>query len=132
MGSLLTLGIYAALALGAIAAVWGAIHAHDNGVRNAQIAADTIVLNKVKAQLATSQQNEQAREAETAACVARAKTQSDAVSDLDKRGQAGDYAYQRAIFHSEAALEAIDSPTIADPCLRALAPDLSLSPLLQP
>jgi 1,4-alpha-glucan branching enzyme len=51
---------------------------------------------------------------------------------LDKRGQAGDYAYQRAIFHSEAALEAIDSPTIADPRLRALAPDLSLSPLLQP
>jgi 1,4-alpha-glucan branching enzyme len=51
---------------------------------------------------------------------------------LDKRGQAGDYAYQRAISHSEAALEAIDSPTIADPRLRALAPDLSLSPLLQP
>jgi 1,4-alpha-glucan branching enzyme len=51
---------------------------------------------------------------------------------LDKRGQAGDYAYQRAISHSEAALEAIDSPTIADPRMRALAPDLSLSPLLQP
>ncbi len=51
---------------------------------------------------------------------------------LDQRGQAGDYAYQRAISHSEAALEAIDSPTIADPRLRALAPDLSLSPLLQP
>jgi 1,4-alpha-glucan branching enzyme len=51
---------------------------------------------------------------------------------LDKRGQAGDYAYQRAIFHSQAALEAIDSPTIADPRLRALAPDLSLSPLLRP
>jgi 1,4-alpha-glucan branching enzyme len=51
---------------------------------------------------------------------------------LDKRGQAGDYAYQRAISHSEAALEAIDSPTIAHPRLRALAPDLSLSPLLQP
>ncbi len=51
---------------------------------------------------------------------------------LDKRGQAGDYAFQRAIFHAEAALEAIDSPTIADPRLRALAPDLSLSPLLQP
>jgi 1,4-alpha-glucan branching enzyme len=51
---------------------------------------------------------------------------------LDKRGQAGDYAFQRAISHSEAALEAIDSPTIADPRLRALAPDLSLSPLLQP
>jgi 1,4-alpha-glucan branching enzyme len=51
---------------------------------------------------------------------------------LDKRGQAGDYAFQRAISHSEAAFEAIDSPTIADPRLRALAPDLSLSPLLQP
>ena len=51
---------------------------------------------------------------------------------LDKRGQAGDYAFQRAISHSEAALEAIDSPTITDPCLRSLAPDLSLSPLLQP
>jgi 1,4-alpha-glucan branching enzyme len=51
---------------------------------------------------------------------------------LDKRGQAGDYAYQRAVAHSEAALEAIDSPAIADPRMRALAPDLSLSPLLQP
>ncbi len=51
---------------------------------------------------------------------------------LDKRGQAGDYAYQRAVSHSEAALEAIDSPAIADPRMRALAPDLSLSPLLQP
>ncbi len=51
---------------------------------------------------------------------------------LDKRGQAGDYAFLRAISHSQAALEAIDSPTIADPRMRALAPDLSLSPLLQP
>jgi 1,4-alpha-glucan branching enzyme len=51
---------------------------------------------------------------------------------LDKRGQAGDYAFKRAIFHSQAALEAIDSPAIADPRMRALAPDLSLSPLLQP
>lgn len=51
---------------------------------------------------------------------------------LDQRSQAGDYAYQRAIFHAQAALEAIDSPTIADPRMRALAPDLSLSPLLQP
>jgi 1,4-alpha-glucan branching enzyme len=51
---------------------------------------------------------------------------------LDKRGQAGDYAFQRAISHSEAALEAIDSPTIADPRMRALAPDLSLTSLLQP
>jgi 1,4-alpha-glucan branching enzyme len=51
---------------------------------------------------------------------------------LDQRRQAGDYAYQRAISHAEAALEAIDSPAIADPRTRALAPDLSLSPLLQP
>lgn len=51
---------------------------------------------------------------------------------LDKRGQAGDYAFQRAIFHAETALEAIDSPAIADPRMRALAPDLSLSSLLQP
>jgi 1,4-alpha-glucan branching enzyme len=59
-------------------------------------------------------------------------TQASDWAFLDKRGQAGDYAFQRAIAHSEAALEAIDSPTIADPRLRALAPDLSLSPLLQP
>jgi 1,4-alpha-glucan branching enzyme len=51
---------------------------------------------------------------------------------LDMRGQAGDYAYHRAVSHAEAALEAIDSPAIADPRMRALAPDLSLSPLLQP
>jgi 1,4-alpha-glucan branching enzyme len=51
---------------------------------------------------------------------------------LDQRRQAGDYAYLRAVSHSHAALEAIDSPTIADPRMRALAPDLSLSPLLQP
>jgi 1,4-alpha-glucan branching enzyme len=51
---------------------------------------------------------------------------------LDKRGQAGDYAFQRATAHAEAALQAIDSTTIADPRMRALAPDLSLSPLLQP
>jgi 1,4-alpha-glucan branching enzyme len=59
-------------------------------------------------------------------------TQASDWAFLDKRGQAGDYAYQRAIFHSEAALEAIDSPAIAVSRLRALAPDLSLSPLLQP
>ncbi|HKT84446.1 MAG TPA: 1,4-alpha-glucan branching protein domain-containing protein, partial [Solirubrobacterales bacterium] len=51
---------------------------------------------------------------------------------LDQRRQAGDYAFLRAISHSHAALEAIDSPAIADPRMRALAPDLSLSPLLQP
>jgi len=59
-------------------------------------------------------------------------TQASDWAFLDKRGQAGDYAFQRAIFHSQAALEAIDSPAIADPRMRALAPDLSLSPLLQP
>ena len=59
-------------------------------------------------------------------------TQASDWAFLDKRGQAGDYAYRRAIFHAESALEAIDSPAIADPRMRALAPDLSLSPLLQP
>ncbi|HEY2335374.1 MAG TPA: 1,4-alpha-glucan branching protein domain-containing protein [Solirubrobacterales bacterium] len=59
-------------------------------------------------------------------------TQASDWAFLDKRGQAGDYAFQRAILHSEAALQAIDSPTIANPRMRALAPDLSLTPLLQP
>jgi 1,4-alpha-glucan branching enzyme len=59
-------------------------------------------------------------------------TQASDWAFLDKRGQAGDYAFQRAIFHSEAALQAIDSPLIADPRMSALAPDLSLTPLLQP
>ena len=51
---------------------------------------------------------------------------------LDQRGEAGDYAYQRATGHAEAMLEAIDSPSFTDPRMRALAPDLSLSSLLQP
>jgi 1,4-alpha-glucan branching enzyme len=51
---------------------------------------------------------------------------------LDKRGQAGDYAYRRATDHGEAMLEAIDSRSDIDPCLRSLAPDLSLAPLLEP
>ena len=51
---------------------------------------------------------------------------------LDKRGQAGDYAFQRATDHAEALLEAIDSPASSDPSMRALAPDLSLAPLLEP
>ncbi len=59
-------------------------------------------------------------------------TQASDWAFLDKRGQAGDYAFQRATGHSEAALEAIDSPASTDPSLRALAPDLSISPLLQP
>ncbi|MFI5027792.1 MAG: 1,4-alpha-glucan branching protein domain-containing protein [Solirubrobacterales bacterium] len=52
---------------------------------------------------------------------------------LDGRGEAGDYAFQRATGHAEAALEAIDSRTSStDPSMRSLAPDLSLAPLLEP
>jgi len=51
---------------------------------------------------------------------------------LDRRGQAGDYAFQRATEHAEAMLQAIDSPLVIDPCMRSLAPDLSLAPLLEP
>jgi 1,4-alpha-glucan branching enzyme len=51
---------------------------------------------------------------------------------LDKRGQAGDYAFQRATGHGEAMLQAIDSRSVTDPCMRSLAPDLSLAPLLEP
>jgi 1,4-alpha-glucan branching enzyme len=50
---------------------------------------------------------------------------------LDKRGQAGDYAYQRATDHARELLEAIDSGS-ATPRMRSLAPDLSLAPLLEP
>jgi 1,4-alpha-glucan branching enzyme len=51
---------------------------------------------------------------------------------LDKRGQAGDYAYQRATGHARALLEAVDSGSVTDPRMRSLAPDLSLAPLLEP
>jgi len=51
---------------------------------------------------------------------------------LDERGQAGDYAYQRATDHAGALLEAIDSRIVTDPRMRSLAPDLSLAPLLEP
>ena len=51
---------------------------------------------------------------------------------LDKRGQAGDYAYQRATDHGGAMLEAIDCAGVTDPRMRSLAPDLSLAPLLEP
>jgi 1,4-alpha-glucan branching enzyme len=51
---------------------------------------------------------------------------------LDKRGQAGDYPFRRVTDHAEALLEAIDSRSVTDPCMRALAPDLSLAPLLEP
>jgi 1,4-alpha-glucan branching enzyme len=51
---------------------------------------------------------------------------------LDKRGQAGDYAFQRATDHAGAMLEAIDSRSVTDPRMRSLAPDLNLAPLLEP
>lgn len=51
---------------------------------------------------------------------------------LDKRGQAGDYPFRRVTDHAEVLLEAIDSPASSDPRMRALAPDLSLAPLLEP
>ncbi|MGV1049248.1 MAG: 1,4-alpha-glucan branching protein domain-containing protein, partial [Solirubrobacterales bacterium] len=51
---------------------------------------------------------------------------------LDQRGQAGDYAYQRATDHAGAMLEAIDSEYDTDSRMRSLAPDLSISPLLEP
>ncbi|HEX3174351.1 MAG TPA: 1,4-alpha-glucan branching protein domain-containing protein [Solirubrobacterales bacterium] len=51
---------------------------------------------------------------------------------LDKRGQAGDYAFQRATAHAESLMQAIDSPAAVDPRMRALAPDLSLASLLEP
>jgi 1,4-alpha-glucan branching enzyme len=51
---------------------------------------------------------------------------------LDRRGQAGDYPWQRSTAHAEALLDAIHSAGPADPRLRNLAPDLSLAPLLEP
>jgi len=59
-------------------------------------------------------------------------TQSSDWAFLDKRGQAGDYAFQRATWHAGSALQAIDSSTTTDPRMRSLAPDLSLAPLLEP
>ncbi|CAN5524026.1 1,4-alpha-glucan branching protein [soil metagenome] len=50
---------------------------------------------------------------------------------LDKRGQAGDYPFQRVTDHARELFEAIDCGERADPNLRNLAPDLSLSPLLE-
>jgi 1,4-alpha-glucan branching enzyme len=59
-------------------------------------------------------------------------TQASDWAFLDKRGQAGDYAFQRTTDHAGAMLEAIDSAASTDPSMRALAPDLSLAPLLEP
>ncbi len=51
---------------------------------------------------------------------------------LDRRGQAGDYAWQRATDHSAALYEAIGCDRDIDPRMRSLAPDLTLTPLLEP
>ena len=52
---------------------------------------------------------------------------------LDRRAQAGDYAWQRSTGHASSLLEAINSASDPpDPRLRNLAPDLCLSPLLEP
>jgi 1,4-alpha-glucan branching enzyme len=51
---------------------------------------------------------------------------------LDRRGQAGDYAFQRATDHARAMYEAIDSDRVTDPRMRSLAPDLRVAPMLEP
>jgi 1,4-alpha-glucan branching enzyme len=51
---------------------------------------------------------------------------------LDNRGQAGDYAFTRAVDHAHALLEAIESAGSPDPRMRNLAPDMSLAPLREP
>jgi 1,4-alpha-glucan branching enzyme len=52
---------------------------------------------------------------------------------LDRRGEAGDYPYERSIDHARALLDAIDSGADQPRArLRNLAPDLSLTPLLEP
>lgn len=51
---------------------------------------------------------------------------------LDYTRQAGDYPLERALAHSLAAFEAIESDGEIEPGLRNLAPDLSTAPLLEP
>ena len=51
---------------------------------------------------------------------------------LDYTRQAGDYPLGRAIDHSRAVFEAIDSTGGVEPAMRNLAPDLSPAPLLEP
>jgi 1,4-alpha-glucan branching enzyme len=52
---------------------------------------------------------------------------------LDRRGQAGDYPWQRSTGHARALLEAINATAHPpDPGLRNLAPDLDLTPLREP
>ncbi len=59
-------------------------------------------------------------------------TQASDWAFLDSRAQAGEYAFGRAVDHSRALLEALDSRAPSDPRMRNLAPDISLAPLLEP
>jgi 1,4-alpha-glucan branching enzyme len=51
---------------------------------------------------------------------------------LDSRGQAGDYAFARAVDHGGELLQAIECNHDTDPRMRSLAPDLSVAALLEP
>ena len=53
---------------------------------------------------------------------------------LDRRRQAGDYPWQRSTDHARSLLAALDPAAVRPPGprVRNLAPDLSLSPLLEP
>jgi 1,4-alpha-glucan branching enzyme len=51
---------------------------------------------------------------------------------LDRRGQAGDYGFQRSTDHAGAMFEALGSDRVTDPRMRALAPDLSVAPMMEP
>jgi 1,4-alpha-glucan branching enzyme len=51
---------------------------------------------------------------------------------LDRRGQAGDYAWGRAADHSQALYEALGCDRDTDPRMRSLAPDMTLASLLEP
>ncbi len=96
---MISLIFYGVLAATAIGGFWLFVHQHDAGIRNDQIAKDTVVLERVKKERDASREAEQQREAETAACVATAAAQSTAIGDLQKRGQ-------KAIEDSRAALAA--------------------------
>ena len=59
-------------------------------------------------------------------------TQASDWAFLDSRGEAGEYAFGRVVDHARALLDALDSRAPSDPRMRNLAPDISLTPLLEP
>jgi len=85
MFQLIFWGVAAAAVIGGF---WAFVHSHDAGVRNEQIAADKVVLDRVKMERDNSRLAEQQREAETQACIATAAAQSDAIGLLGKRTEA--------------------------------------------